>query len=168
MLWIGLMVTLISCGKGGAPEPAPVETPVEVAAPDGAEEAASASAPKTDGPPAPPFQLQPMNEVLTQSGASPLALYEGCRERVEGPSTAGECSADSDCVKTGCSQELCVAASASELMSTCEILPCFSVLKECGCVEGICAWQIEDEPPGEDAPGAVSYTHLTLPTNREV
>ncbi len=93
-------------------------------------------------------------EVAVPGSGGGARLYEACRERVEGPSTPGECSSDADCVRTGCSQEVCVAASAAALATTCEILPCFQVLDACSCRDGFCSWSVKEEaPPGRRLPG---------------
>lgn len=81
--------------------------------------------------------------VPTDTPVSPASLYEGCRDRVEGLQAAGECVTDADCAKAGCSQEVCVAAkNAGDVMSTCEVLPCFRALDACGCHEGMCTWTV--------------------------
>lgn len=90
---------------------------------------------------------------------SAAGLYEGCRERVEGPSTLGECATDADCGSTGCSQEVCVATSVGPVTTTCEILPCFQVLESCHCNEGLCSWTLSDAVPrGRRLPGFESPT----------
>ncbi|MDP2308227.1 MAG: hypothetical protein Q8P18_19570 [Pseudomonadota bacterium] len=102
-----------------------------------------------------------------QSPLTPTEAYLGCKDRVEGVETAGECTTDADCAKTGCSQEVCVAkANAGDVMTTCEILTCFSVLEACGCHEGLCSWSLADampalgriklppKPPAEPAPSS--------------
>jgi eight-cysteine-cluster-containing protein len=74
---------------------------------------------------------------------SPEELYKSCEPRVEGPSTPNECTKDSDCASTGCSNEVCMLATkAAEIMTTCDIQICFSVLSSCGCKEGLCSWTI--------------------------
>jgi eight-cysteine-cluster-containing protein len=73
----------------------------------------------------------------------PQSLYDGCRERVEGTETDGECAQDADCVRTGCSSELCIAKSAAGgVMSTCEVRLCFQVLEACTCQTGHCRWVV--------------------------
>ncbi len=54
----------------------------------------------------------------------------------------GECKADSDCSKQGCSGQLCRSASAEPIMTTCEYRPEYDCIKmiDCGCVDGRCAW----------------------------
>jgi eight-cysteine-cluster-containing protein len=75
--------------------------------------------------------------------SDPRALYESCRDRVEGTEADHECAVDSDCVKTGCSSELCIAKSVAEgVMSTCEMRTCFQVLESCTCQEGHCRWVV--------------------------
>ena len=112
----------------------------------------------------PPFQVGGPGRQMLPPDADPTQVYEACRERVEGPEAAGECTTDADCVAVGCSQEMCVATTQSGLVSTCERLPCFSVLDACGCVEGLCSWSVkapepvtpEGSPEGEGANGAES------------
>lgn len=113
----------------------------------------AAESPASDAPP----EAAPV--VLVQSPApdpaaeaaplrTPAELYGNCRERVEGPSTDGECTVDADCVRTGCSSEVCVpAAKAGDVMSTCEVLPCFAALDTCGCHEGQCSWTLKASVP---------------------
>ena len=82
------------------------------------------------------------------------ALYASCQERVEGPSTPGECSSDADCMRVGCSQEVCIASSQGDIVTTCEIRPCFRVLDACGCKDGTCTWSLKSEAPtGQRFPG---------------
>ena len=88
----------------------------------------------------PPFASSPSQRQ------TPTSLYEGCRARVEGADTEGECQTDADCQRAGCSRELCISASdaAAGPMSTCEVRPCFAVLDACGCRDGVCAWSVRD------------------------
>jgi eight-cysteine-cluster-containing protein len=75
----------------------------------------------------------------------PRALYDGCRNRLERPESDGECSKDEDCGRAGCSQEVCTTqARAAEVITTCAVLPCFSVLDRCGCVDGKCTWTLKE------------------------
>jgi len=106
---------------------APAATAVAAPAADApAADAPAADAPSADAP------------------VDPGALYAQCRERVEGPEADGECSADADCAAGGCSGEICAPAHALDgVMGSCEVLPCFSVLDRCGCVEGRCAWSVK-------------------------
>ena len=104
-------------------------------------------------PEAVPVDREPV-AAATGSGSGfagafdPQALYEGCRERVEGTETDGECTADADCVKTGCSSELCIAKSAAAgVMSTCEMRTCFQVLESCTCQQGHCRWVVGAHKP---------------------
>jgi eight-cysteine-cluster-containing protein len=100
-------------------------------------------------PEAAPAEREPVAAALGSGSGfggapfDPQSLYEGCRERVEGTETDGECSVDADCVKTGCSSELCIAKSAAEgVMSTCEVRTCFQVLEACTCQAGHCRWVV--------------------------
>jgi eight-cysteine-cluster-containing protein len=98
-------------------------------------------------PSAPPA---PASEVAsTPVAQTPSQLYAVCRERVERPEAAGECAADADCGRAGCSAEVCVpAASAVDVITTCEVQPCFAVLDACACHGGVCQWTLlETAPP---------------------
>ena len=81
-----------------------------------------------------------------KAGRSAADQYARCKARVEGSDTPGECTADTDCQRAGCSQELCIASTeaAMGVMSTCEVRPCFAVLEACGCHDGVCAWSVGD------------------------
>ncbi len=77
----------------------------------------------------------------------PKVLYADCKERVEGPEADGECTADADCTRAGCAQEVCLpAAQAAELMTTCEDKLCYQALDACGCHEGRCTWTLVEGP----------------------
>jgi eight-cysteine-cluster-containing protein len=112
----------------------------------------------TEGAPADPgvpTSLDGMADGGTPGGApgggaarSPREAYEGCRDRVEGEDTPGECATDADCAPAGCGHEMCIpAARAGDVMSTCEVLPCFAVLDTCGCHAGVCTWTVKAELP---------------------
>lgn len=128
---------------------------------------ASAEVPAAPPAPAAPTALpapaaQPLQEVDVD------ALYAQCRERVEGPEADGECSTDADCRTGGCSGEVCATVAAVEgLMGTCEVLPCFSILKECGCVEGRCSWSVGPPQPRADTPPIVLPPRSELPSHSE-
>jgi eight-cysteine-cluster-containing protein len=97
-----------------------------------------AEAQASAAPPSPP--------ELPVDGPTPQMLYDQCRERLEGPESDGECSTDADCGVSGCSQEVCVSqANKGDIMTTCEILPCFGVKDACGCHEGRCTWSLKDQ-----------------------
>lgn len=126
----GLLLSAGCARLGPAPEAAgppvaPVVTPV--AAP------ATAPTPLAEG-------ATPANPAIF----APRAIYAACRDRVELPEAAGECTSDADCVRAGCGSELCVsAASAKDLVSTCELPDCLSVLDTCGCNQGLCTWTLK-------------------------
>lgn len=103
--------------------------------------AETASAPVVATPTA-EERVVPVELAATEPSAT--SLYEGCRARVEGLEAAGECVTDADCARTGCSGEVCVAAAtAGEVVTTCEVLPCFAALDACGCHEGVCGWSLK-------------------------
>lgn len=56
----------------------------------------------------------------------------------------GACGSDADCVRAGCSSQLCVPVSQeNETVTTCEYLPEYACFAQttCGCVEGMCSWR---------------------------
>jgi len=56
----------------------------------------------------------------------------------------GECSKDSDCIITGCSNHVCASES---VVTTCEVREEYNCTKltSCGCFEGACMWEKTDE-----------------------
>lgn len=93
----------------------------------------------------PDLPAAPPKTPATAVTPSPEALYMECWEAVEGPTEAGECTADVDCQAVGCSGEMCVTreVAASGIMSPCMERPCHAVLDTCGCVEGTCRWSLK-------------------------
>lgn len=129
-----LFLVALACGKGS---PAPGSTEGSVTAKRGPAEPAT---PTVDAPVADDDASAPED---TAKDAGDIALPEECAGRVEGPESDGECTQDSDCARAGCSSEVCTAAtSASDVMTTCEVLPCFDRLERCGCVQGRCRWSL--------------------------
>ena len=110
--------------------------------------APGASAAQTAAPSDPSALPKPTASGLPPVGTTRSAaeLYIECEERVEGRSLPGECRTDADCVRAGCSGELCISEQEAALgpMSTCEVRPCFAVLQACGCQEGVCRWSVGD------------------------
>ena len=133
---------MFSCAKEPAateasPPPAVQEAPA-AEAPAAAEENAA----KDDKP---AFMKQTFVDPLKD----PAGAYAQCKERVEGPETAGECSTDADCAKAGCSKEVCVStATAADFNTTCDTQACFRALDSCGCVEGVCSWTLIESEAG--------------------
>ncbi|MFK7928838.1 MAG: hypothetical protein AB8H79_11665 [Myxococcota bacterium] len=79
---------------------------------------------------------------------TPADFYAQCKDRLERPEEAGECSQDSDCAAAGCSAEKCITkTAAADLMGTCEVLPCFDAVDVCSCSAGTCSWSIKDAMP---------------------
>ena len=61
-------------------------------------------------------------------------------DRFEGTSAFNGCRTSSDCVRSGCSGEVCAAEAVA---TTCELLP-YGPSGDCGCVEGQCIWHRMD------------------------
>jgi len=130
-----LLIFALATGCAKDPSSAAGETP-EAGAASGASGGSNASGGSGDKP---SFAVPPVDP-----GADPVKAYAECRDRVEGPEAAGECSADSDCVKAGCSKEVCLASSNAEgFNTTCDAQPCFKVLDECKCVQTKCTWSVK-------------------------
>lgn len=120
-----MLLALTACMGAASPAPDPV-APVPAAAvtPVSAPQVAPAEAPSS--------------AIFT-----PRTIYRACRDRVELPEAAAECTSDADCVSAGCSKEVCTTKSAAaSLTTTCEVQDCFAVLDTCGCTEGVCAWSL--------------------------
>lgn len=133
-LWPLLVVVPIGCVRSHEPPVAPAPPAPAVSSGGGpsSSEGAAAGITSARGPGAP-----------AAPATDPQALYRGCHDRVEGPEQDGECATDADCVRAGCSREVCLPRKEAEgLMTTCEILPCFSVLDTCGCHAGRCTWTV--------------------------
>lgn len=132
-----LLLFALACTREGSPDAIPEPTP------DAPSEAIG------DGV-ADPVAADETEPVLGDpvAGKTPADLYAECEARVEGQQQAGECTTDADCSRAGCSQEVCVtSAAAADVMTTCEIKPCFQVLDSCGCHDGVCSWTLKTEVP---------------------
>lgn len=131
-----LLSLLIACGP--PPAPPPSEPPP-----------GSHAEQRARRPALPEGGLKPMSEAPLDD---PAAMLAACEDRVEGPSKPRECSTDADCARAGCSSEVCVSqAEAPNVMTTCEVLPCFAALGTCGCHEGTCSWTPRAADPGQAA-----------------
>ena len=140
MLRVMALLLIVSCGQKN-PTPDVQDGPPS-------EQAVEAPAPSPDGAPEAADGSEGAEDAAAAAQVTPASLYEECRGRVEGRETAGECETDADCQSAGCSQEVCTTkALAAEVMSTCEVRPCFSVLDTCGCNDGVCAWSLKDTVP---------------------
>ncbi len=146
-----LAISLIACSAHPDAAMAPDAAGGVVAAVD---QALEQNAEPTEEPVVPevdeaePDEVGPDGEPpeLPVDGPTPQMLYDQCRDRLEGPEVDGECSADADCDRAGCSGEVCVPVSKkAEIMTTCEILPCFAAKDVCGCHEGRCTWTLKEE-----------------------
>ena len=73
-----------------------------------------------------------------------LVFISGCNQET----IKGVCSKDEDCVRAGCSSQLCVLKEGSEgLVTTCEFKEEYNCLKftECGCSNNNCGWKQNEE-----------------------
>jgi eight-cysteine-cluster-containing protein len=64
-------------------------------------------------------------------------------EQFCGMSTGSTCSSDQDCVRAGCSKQVCQSAAEPGKMTTCEFRECYDPVRyglSCACVNGGCGW----------------------------
>ncbi|HZX12369.1 MAG TPA: eight-cysteine-cluster domain-containing protein [Candidatus Nanoarchaeia archaeon] len=55
-----------------------------------------------------------------------------------------QCTTDNDCMKAGCSSQLCTTKTqAPDIITTCEYKPEYACYQQatCGCVQGACTWK---------------------------
>lgn len=153
-----ILALFLACsGPRGAAELPVADPPPPIAEAAPADGTASGLTPvdsvAAGGNPAPGPQPTGLTAPATTPAKTPAEAYQGCRDRVEGIQTSGECKVDTDCTTTGCSQEVCVATpNAGDIMTTCEILPCFAVLEACGCHESQCTWTVAATMPPPRGP----------------
>ena len=60
-----------------------------------------------------------------------------------GRSTFGQCASDSDCIRDGCSKQVCRSIKEGAVFTTCEWRDCYDPAKynmRCKCAEGRCQW----------------------------
>lgn len=78
-------------------------------------------------------------ETADLSGRTPFVSPDSpLYRRVEGIGARNMCSSDADCMRSGCSGEVC---SAERLVTTCEVRDWPHLQgAECGCVQGQCIW----------------------------
>jgi len=63
-----------------------------------------------------------------------------------GWSTYGKCNSDEDCLRDGCSKQICRSRFEEPIITTCEWKECYEASKygvACKCVEGRCQWTRE-------------------------
>ena len=114
---------------------------------------------KNTQPPSGPGPGDDGGQVTARKLAVPAThpLYD----RFEGIGFPNDCSADSQCLKGGCSSEVCSADQG--VVTTCEALPIsLPASTACGCVEGQCQWWnpdglvLPDLPAPSEEPAEVS------------
>jgi eight-cysteine-cluster-containing protein len=131
-----LLFALLACTTEKAPPESPSDAPSEQPATEPVATEPGGEAPQAGG------------EPTGNAPKTPQELYAECKDRVEGPETAGECKTDADCARAGCGQEVCTTGKmAAEVMTTCEMRLCFDVLDTCGCHDGVCSWALKAEVP---------------------
>ena len=55
----------------------------------------------------------------------------------------GKCNSDGDCVRAGCSGQICQSRLEKSVITTCEWLECYDTNKygvACKCIDGKCQW----------------------------
>ena len=93
---------------------------------------------KSEQPPDRPDVPPPPPPPAATDRVPAVAQDHPLHARVEGTSFENDCTEDSQCVKGGCSAEVC---SAEEVTTTCEFPEGgFPKGDDCGCVSGQCIW----------------------------
>ncbi len=149
---LGCGLLLVACAHQDASLSAEAELPPPAQVQQAAAQAQPIPEVSAEPPGEPAADQEPPPELPTD-GPTPQQLYDQCGGRLENPEAEGECTTDADCGRAGCSQEACVAASRKgEVMTTCEVRPCFGVLEACTCQGGLCRWTLEQGSPSIDLP----------------
>lgn len=93
-----------------------------------------------------PCLLVPLlSACATPAGAGEAASVAGGRQTEQfcGRSTGGACASDDDCVRAGCSKQVCQSAAEARKVTTCEFRECYDPARyslSCKCVDGGCGW----------------------------
>jgi eight-cysteine-cluster-containing protein len=79
-------------------------------------------------------------EVFQPDGFQAAPIYKSgfC-----GWATGGECRSDSDCIRGGCSGQVCQSVKEGAAITTCEWRECYNADKykvSCNCIENRCEW----------------------------
>lgn len=75
-----------------------------------------------------------------ETGGAPGTQQE---EQFCGTSTGGACTSDQDCVRAGCSKQVCQSVAEPQEMTTCEFRECYDPTRydlSCACTDGACGW----------------------------
>ena len=80
--------------------------------------------------------------------------------RLEAPDAKNACAVDADCVKGGCSAEVCAA---ENVVTTCEMPADGWPIQgsSCGCIQGLCKWYAPDGRVLQPNPGNTSTADPT-------
>ncbi|MEM0372255.1 MAG: eight-cysteine-cluster domain-containing protein [archaeon] len=68
---------------------------------------------------------------------------DNCKTSFCGWSTYSGCGSDADCVKEGCSMQVCASKNDKPIATTCEYRECYdseAYGKKCGCISNQCQW----------------------------
>jgi eight-cysteine-cluster-containing protein len=85
--------------------------------------------------------------IAVRSNSSTIKCIDNTCTAMEafcGTSTLGACSTDSDCVKGGCSGQVCQSKNEKQLATTCEYRDCYDADAYnlgCKCVSNKCQWE---------------------------
>jgi len=80
---------------------------------------------------------------LWQLNEQGIPVYNPPGEAFCGSSTKGRCSKSSDCVKSGCSGQICQSKNEEPAITDCAYKDCFNAsayMLECRCVDNQCQW----------------------------
>jgi eight-cysteine-cluster-containing protein len=86
-------------------------------------------------------------DIVTTTTSYTIPVRETI-QTVTSTTSPPECNEDSDCVRTGCSSEICIQAEkAGDVITDCSVRPHYECLQvdRCGCIGGRCGWEKNTE-----------------------
>lgn len=87
-------------------------------------------------------RLQEKENVATLNGQKLSGVALELVEKLKSLAEIRECDKNEDCIRDGCSGQVCHAKTGESQITTCEFRPEYACYNDagCGCVEGKCAW----------------------------
>lgn len=148
-LWGSVLFLAMACDSPPASPGTNVETPKPAASPEAqADQAPPVATPPAEGdkkplppaselPPGPPSEV-PAGTPAAGDRAPAIPASHPMYNRFEGTHVNNACTSDSECVKGGCSSEVCSADKS--VNTTCEVIEGLPEGASCGCVAKTCIW----------------------------
>ena len=95
--------------------------------------------------------LQKVNIFDAESDSKIIFVTIDNRKKILSPnlefcgiSTYSECNSNEDCIKSGCSNQICQSKYEEPIATTCEFRECYDVNKfkvDCKCIDNKCQWE---------------------------